>query len=56
MRLSTAKRKTLLIIITIIIISSLVLVACGAEGEGLAGAAGGEKGKPDKNEDKGNKK
>jgi Tol biopolymer transport system component len=51
------KRKTLLIIISIIVISSLILVACGAEGEGLAGAAGGEKGKPeDKKNENDNKK
>jgi Tol biopolymer transport system component len=47
MRLSRSKPKTLLIILSIVIISGLILAACGPSGEGLAGAAGGEKGKPE---------
>ncbi len=46
MSLSKSSKSTLLIVFSILIISSLVLSACGAL-ESLAGAAGGEKGKPE---------
>ena len=47
MSLSKTSKKTLLVILSIVIISALVLAACGAESDELAGAAGGVKGPPD---------
>ena len=46
MSITKSTKRTLLIVFSILIISSLILTACGAIEE-LAAAAGGEKGKPE---------